>query len=231
MENIIESYLPYIDKELFSAILDKVDQLSFNKSGLNSKCSIVGNYAILRTDNIPGHDDSFIRIINSLHELKQKGINVVPILGFGILKKGMPFASGKRFDSGYIIQEKAEGQELLCPNVLRGRTDEDCRVIVKEYLDMLRNAPQEHFNKWLSDFKEIGASNISIDPSKESNFFYDKDKGFSFIDLNFFDDVKKEDNRHRIDFIQYSFTPFNRFFRGNMIDIFKMQKIWCVLTK
>lgn len=49
----------------------------------------------------------------------------------------------------------------------------------------LANVPQEQYDKWVKDYKAITDSEILVDPSKKTNFFCDRNKGFSFIDLNF----------------------------------------------
>ena len=208
------SYIPYLSNETFDSLLEHIDAADFHKSGSNSKCAIIDKYAILKTTNIPGHDDSFIQIIKTLHQLKNEDINVVPILGYGIEQTGTPFHNGKRYDKGYIIQEKAPGKELLSPSELRDKTDDEKHDLIVDYLKVLKAIPQEHFDKWITDFKAITDEKVMIDPSKASNFFYDKKKGFSFIDLNFFmpenlfDRVDDNGQQHHAEFILYSLTPF-----------------------
>ena len=44
--------------------------------------------------------------------------------------------------------------------------------------------PKEHWDKFESDVRELSNRGVQIDLTKRDNFFYDKDKGFSFIDIN-----------------------------------------------
>lgn len=217
MTDLKYSYTPYINNVVFEELLDRASSANFSKSGGNSKCAIIGNYAVLKTGNIPGHDDSFPRIIETLQDLKENDINVIPILGYGIAKFGEPFYNGSRYDKGYIVQEKAPGQELLFLGALRDKTEEEKHNIVLNYLQTLNSIPQAHFDKWVADYKAITDAKVMVDPSKASNFFYDSEKGFSFIDLNFFtqeplfDKVDHLGNQHHAEFILYSLTPFKGF--------------------
>jgi len=43
--------------------------------------------------------------------------------------------------------------------------------------------PQEHYDNYIKDIREIENAGLQIDPSKASNVFYDKETGFHFIDL------------------------------------------------
>ncbi len=221
MSELKHSYTPHIDKVIFDELLKKAESSEFNKGGSNSKCAIIDNYAILRTSNIPGHDDSFTKMINALQDLKKKGVNVVPILGYGIIELGQIYDSGKRYDKGYIVQEKAPGKELLhVRSELKHKSEEECRKIVLDYIKLLDTIPQEHYDKWVSDFKAITDGKVQVDPSKESNFFYDEKKGFCFIDLNFFtsetlfDKVDANGEVTHEEFILYTLTPFRHLFGG-----------------
>ena len=92
--------------------------------------------------------------------------------------------------------------------------NEQALEILMNYLTMLNNIPQQHYDKWVLDYKKITDSLIRIDPSKESNFFYDNEKGFSFIDLNFFAEkpifnkVDNDGKKHHAEFILYTILPF-----------------------
>lgn len=222
MINLKTLHTPYIMEETFMKLLKNIEEVEFTKAGGNSKCSIINGYIVLKTGNIPGHDDSFPKIIKVLKEIKDQGVNVVPILGYGVTKFGEKFKySGKRYDKGYIVQEKAPGVELLDYNNLRNKTEEEQRKMVIEYIKMLSKIPQEHFDKWVLDYKNITDQKVMIDPSKNSNFFYDTEKGFSFIDLNFFNEDKlfdKMDNdgqQHHSHFILYTMIPFRYFLSEN----------------
>jgi len=50
--------------------------------------------------------------------------------------------------------------------------------------EQIQSIPQEHYDKYIQDTQAIEAAGLKIDPSKPSNFFYDKLTGFHFIDLD-----------------------------------------------
>lgn len=215
-------HVPYIKQDVFKSLLKQLNDNEFSKAGGNSKCAIIDNFAILKTGNIPGHDDSFAKMIEKLQELKNNGVNVVPVLGYCVTQFGDTSKyNNKRYDKGYIVQEKASGSELLSYGAIRNKTEEEKHDSVLEYLKMLRKIPQEHFDKWVADYKSITDQKVMIDPSKESNFFYDEEKGFSFIDLNFFseetlfDKVDHNGHKHHASFILYTLTPFKSFLINN----------------
>ena len=225
MENFIFLHTPFINEIVFNELVTTAQASGFDRGGSNSKCSIVKNYAVLKNGNIPGHDDSYIKLIEKLHSLQQQGVNAVPILGYGITHQGKPFRNGERYDSGFVVQEKASGKELLHMGSLKNFSPEQEKDAVLNYINLLNNIPQEHFDKWVADLKTITDSQIAVDPSKTSNFFYDQDKGFSFVDLSFFAQEKLFDKQdlegtsHHSEFIYYSFTPFRNLFNSSFSKV------------
>jgi len=229
MGNTINSFATYIDESKFYQLLSEAESAEYNKKGGNSKCAIIDNYAIIKTGNIPGYDNIFPNMVDTLWRLKEKGANVVPILGYAITKVGRQYANGERYDSGYIVQEKAKGREILSTQELKGKTSEECNNRVMEYLHLLENAPQEHFDKWVLDYKMITDNKVMIDPSKETNFFYDTEKGFSFIDLNFFakesDFDKLDDQNCHTIFIAYTMVFLRKLMVGSYDKYLKPDQI------
>ena len=53
--------------------------------------------------------------------------------------------------------------------------------LTQEQIDQI---PLDHYKQLEADLNYLRERNIGIDPSKGDNFFYDKDKGFQFIDLS-----------------------------------------------
>lgn len=47
----------------------------------------------------------------------------------------------------------------------------------------LKNADQKHFDKFVRDFKILIENHVGIDTSRSENFLFDKNAGFSFVDL------------------------------------------------
>lgn len=59
-------------------------------------------------------------------------------------------------------------------------------------LKILAEAHPDQYRKFVVDAAKLQAAGFTIDPSKPDNFFYDKEAGFQFIDL----DLAKSDNLH-----------------------------------
>lgn len=115
--------------------------------------------------------------------LLHKKDNAVPILGFCYDTETVSKYNKSAYAKGYIIQELASGKELF--KDLYGQKDKilyakSCLEYVKQYSKI----PPEHFRDFLLNAERI-SKDLMIDPSKSTNFFYDEEKGFSFIDLNF----------------------------------------------
>ncbi len=75
------------------------------------------------------------------------------------------------------IMEKAKGE----PVHKRGETGYDTW---SNRLTEIAEIPQAHYDKLLADLNALNKHNILFDPSKPDNLFYDKEKGFTFIDLS-----------------------------------------------
>jgi hypothetical protein len=72
----------------------------------------------------------------------------------------------RKWGYSYQILDRANGKQM----------DE----LSPEYI---RSIPQQHFDEFVRRAHMIESCGLKIDPSKSSNFFYDPDIGFSFIDL------------------------------------------------
>lgn len=223
MTHFPEIHTPYIASDKMDELLAQAtDNPVFTANGSNSKCFLSGNYAVLKTGNIEAGNDNFASVIEDLDELSQEGVAVSRILGYAVTDYGKPYASGVRYDSGYIVQERAKGRELLDHKRVpmsfdpRRNTPEN-RQYVLDYCTMLKNAPQWQFNRFMRDLKAITDKKIMVDPSKLTNFFYDEHEGFSFIDLNFrtkeklFDEADLECNQTHRNFLHSAFAMIKEF--------------------
>lgn len=84
-----------------------------------------------------------------------------------------------------IFQEKVEGINIF---------KQDWSL--EEYLEYYNSIPVEHYEKFILDAHKILKEDLIIDNINKSNFIYNKDKGFYFIDLGnlegFYNDVFNE---------------------------------------
>lgn len=214
---------PYISSEKMDELLDQAtNNPVFTAGGSNSKCFLSGDYAVLQTGNIEAGNDNFATVIDELYALSAEGVNVARILGYAVTEFGKPYYNGVRYDKGYIVQERAKGRELLDHRRVpvsfdSQRNTPENRQYVLDYCTMLSSAPQEHFDKFMQDLKAITDRNIQVDPSKLTNFFYDEEKGFTFIDLNFktkerlFDVPDLECNQTHRTFLHSAFAMIKEF--------------------
>ena len=183
---IIEKYFG-IDREIARQMIEATKNMTNEKSGdngfQNTKVFLFDEYAVLKMQNMnfrnvttPDTDLKHLeRLAKTLLDLQAKGVNVVPILAFQ-----------SDNGSGYIIQPRAKGTELYDRNKLRSGE----KSYILERVELLSNAPQEHFNKFVADIIEIIDAGVLIDFVGKDNFFYHEAVGFQFIDLNAHDDYE-----------------------------------------
>ena len=222
--------IPYIDKKTADNLISKaMIRTSSDSRGGNSKAYLIDDYCVLKTHNIALYYSEkdklpFDSIIKKINGLKESDVHVVPVLGFYYDK--INDYGDCAYAQGYIIQEKAKGSELYSDKYPKqyGEVSQENIDYLQNRVNELAHAPQEQYTKFIQDYKTICDAKIMIDPSKKSNFFYDKDYGFSFIDLNFSTDISEFDrpdlydnNTHR-NFIRYCFLPCVDFLSQNILD-------------
>lgn len=181
---IIEKYFG-IDREIVQQMIEATKNMTNEKSGdngfQNTKVFLFDEYAVLAMQNMnfrnvttPDPDLKHLeRLAGTLFELQTKGVNAVPILAFQ--------SDG---GDGYIIQPRAKGAELY------DRDKSNSKDYVLERVELLANAPQKHFDKYIADIIKIVDAGIIVDFAGKDNFFYDETIGFQFIDLNAHDDYE-----------------------------------------
>lgn len=182
MKNDINYYISAINK----------DQ-THDKQGGNSVCYVFNDVVLLYGSIDISNIDRKIRAIN---DMKEKGINVVQILDYKVDdSKPINTYSNIQYQKGWTLQERAKGAELHSAHssveimseeqILNGYLE--YKELITDYykrIKRLSEATQEQVNKFVSDYAILEQSSLMIDPSKAGNFFYDTEKGFSFIDMN-----------------------------------------------
>ncbi len=167
--------------------------------GKNSNDYYVGDYAIVETRQMNLRNVSVVdsdlkyldMIIDTLMKLLLDGVKVKPILGYS-------FDENSSDNSGYIIQERAKGEEvydyaILLDFYVFSQTEEDRdKVASKKYLlnrtKTISEVPQEHYDKFMEDTISLLRNHMLVDFFGKSNFFYDENEGFQFIDIMSHDD-------------------------------------------
>lgn len=183
---IIEKYFG-IEREIAQQMIDATKNMINEKSGDNgfqlTKVFLFDEYAVLKMQNINFRNvttqDTDLKhlekLAKTLLDLQTKGVNVVPILAFQ-----------SDDGDGYIIQQRAKGTELYDRDKLNDKN------YVLGRVELLSNAPQEHFDKFVADTIKIIDAGVLIDFVGKDNFFYHETIGFQFIDLNAHNDYEYE---------------------------------------
>lgn len=186
----------YIEPHIARRLIAEAESAKPVKRGIDSRVYLLGDYAVLKTSrlklrNVTTRDDELIYLddlIHTLMELKNCGVNVVPILGYCYNPES---ADG----DGYMLQPTAKGEELYDDAVLMEfavcaqntkylSSDKNAKEYILDRTKTISAIPQEHFDKYISDIIELLEHDILIDFLGKSNFFYDEHIGFQFIDIN-----------------------------------------------
>ncbi|GHV11930.1 hypothetical protein FACS1894219_03900 [Clostridia bacterium] len=213
----------YIEPEKARELISQISEMEPVKRGIDSHAYLIGEYAVLTTSriklrNIATRDDDlayFDELIKTLIDLKEQGVAVVPILGYC-------FDPNSENGSGYIIQQRAKGEELYDDVVMKEfyvckpylaylSSDADAEKYIISRTNLISKVPQNHFDKFVSDIIVLLNNDILIDFNGKSNFFYDSAVGFQFIDLDSHTDYKyglsesKPNSKEIVPY--YGFTP------------------------
>ena len=197
-----------IDQDFARQLLEQVKKMKWSKRGIDRHAYLFDDYAVLSTNriklrNVTTRDEDlcyFDELIETLLNVYRQGISVVPILGYC-------YDPDSINGTGYIFQKRAKGRELFNDAILAkfqiwaqsqlenihlqsnlNKTEEIEYLLSRTY--EISQISQDHFDKFVSDMICILEKDILIDSFGKSNFFYDEDEGFQFIDLDSHDDYK-----------------------------------------
>lgn len=196
----------YIDKETARKLLADIINMKPSARGFERHTYLIGDYAVLTASrlklrNVTTRDDEltyYDELINTLMILCNNGVAVVPTLGYC-------YDPDSKDGTGYIIQQRAKGEELYDDAVMKAfyiwatKNPENVyfypnNIDAKKYIlyrtEFIGKAPQKHYDKFVSDIMMLNEQDILIDFIGKSNFFYDEVCGFQFIDLDSHTDFK-----------------------------------------
>lgn len=196
----------YIDALTAHNLLGRIQEMKPSARGFDKHAYLIENYAVLSASrlklrNVITRDDDlayYDELIETLMELYHRGVAVVPVLGYC-------YDPDSKDGAGYIIQLRAKGEELFDDAIMkayyvwaRKNPDQvyfypnttDAKAYILTRTKEISEAPQSHFNKFVSDIMTLISHDILIDFMGKSNFFYDKACGFQFIDLDSHTDYK-----------------------------------------
>lgn len=213
----------YIEPEIARGLLSQMKDMKAANRGIDKQAYLIDEYVVLTASkiklrNVTTRDDNlayFDELIQTLMDLKEQGVAVVPILGYCV-------DPNSENGTGYIIQSRAKGAELYDDSVMKefyvGKphlaylsSDADAKEYVISRTNTISKAPQHHFDKFIRDIILLLDNDILIDFNGKSNFFYDDTDGFQFIDLDSHTDYKYGLVEKKIDgkeiVAYYGFTP------------------------
>jgi len=204
---MIEKYF-YIDCQTACELLDQIKHIEAAKRGIDRHAFILGDYVVLSTErlklrNVVTRDDELVyldEIIKTLTMLRERGIAVIPILGYC-------YDPNSRDGKGYLFQLRAKGAELYDDAVMTkfcvwaqnksegvylstDLNDNEAADYLTFRTHTISQVPQDHFDRFIYDMLQILNEDILIDCNGQSNFFYDSNAGFQFIDLDAHNDYK-----------------------------------------
>lgn len=147
-------------------------------SGTSKKCYDFGDVVLLESTSPEPQEMTEI-----LKKIKQLGISSYEILA-------QQEVNGKH----YILETKVAGTPIqeYGPKLNPNNTKEDVetnyeieRQYVKQYLKRLEEISKnyEQLKKFVKDYFQLNELGLFIDSSKSNNIYYDKNQGYSFLDL------------------------------------------------
>ena len=189
-------------------MVELLNRTDMNNMGTKKSvpCYIVDDYAIIKSNIACSHYAEQESVIEIGHKLADNGVNVVRTYGYISDESTRRDGRTASYCDCYFIMDRAPGQELY-RNVTYsyGKTSAEDINSLFEYLEMMNNIPQEHYDKYVADYLAIRGNGIAVDPSKKGNFFYDPEKGFTFIDVR--NSRGPEDERFVVQNILYPVAP------------------------
>ncbi len=236
--NCLEGIAP----EMIDEIIDMSIEQQVVKAGGNNSCKLVRykgkDYAVLKSSNIECYrlpatkeknkDKTPNQIMESgelnLDEVMRLGAalqehHVVPILGFSWDRSNVSEYHNERSGSqsayakGFIVQPKAPGKELYDGvGYVDGTNSERVERLI-EYTKQYAHIPPEHFAEFVKNYMAVERV-LMVDPSKRGNFFYDSEKGFYFIDLNFIQQRDYSQEQLQEHATRYIATQFRTIYEG-----------------
>ena len=152
-------------------------------------CSIIDEDYVLLSKTMPCTDQELGDYITTLRKLKNDGVNISTVVDFKFIDNTtVIFKNGEiSYTKGVFIEERAKGNNIDIDSFTIHSKEDMLSYLdaTKRYIEEIEkraNANQTVYDKLLNDYLKINASGMTADP-KPLNFFYDENKGYTFIDL------------------------------------------------
>lgn len=183
-------------------ITEKLKELTkrdSNSQQVNASSYFAGDNALVYAtiDAVRINDD-----MKLIDKLKSSGINVFEIRAYSLDEdEFVDYIDEEEYQDGWIVEQRAKGHHIHEPSevILIGNSDEVAQGY-SDYFKALRkyasnmaeyaNASQKHFDKFIRDYLTIEQTPLIVEP-KVTNFYYDKEDGFSFVNLHSYGNDKR----------------------------------------
>lgn len=157
-----------------------------NHTGSNSKCFYLKNHndlVIISTDIYDDDDNTLRKVLENTRSIQEKlnimcnkGVHCHQLFDFLLEKSQNSIFS---YNVMKCLYTKMPGSSMLAPLYDSGKLTETS----ESKLNALLSAPRKHFDKFVKDALSLTESGLLIDYVNAGNFLYDRDYGFSFVDL------------------------------------------------
>jgi len=180
---------------MIDQLVAQIDDLNkYDGGGTTSKCYCIGNYALLYGSI---RHESIAQRKAALEKYLSAGIQLAPILEYQFDPNAEVREYGEEtsYQDGWILQKRALGTEIYKSwhkgSDICSLEEIDSQITsyfneLDKYITLIQkfaNMPQEQLNKFIKGYFMLNQSELLVDPSKPTNFFYDEEYGFTFIDL------------------------------------------------
>jgi hypothetical protein len=164
-------------------LLDEKGNKNFKmESGGNSTAIMLGDKVLLSKNVKEETEKEKIK----LHaEATKKGLPTAQVQEFFKNPNREESETNKwiNFVSGYEIQSKASGNLLHKTEGASKLSSDDRATQIGNEADEILKATQQQIIDFYKNWSAINSMGLQIDPSKASNFLFDQEKGFQFIDV------------------------------------------------
>ncbi len=174
----------------------KITETMFNNIlETKEKVNVINDNYILLCKKMPCVDKNLEDYIASLNRLRDEGVNVCNILDYRLVN-GTTKTFGKdiSYTTGVFLERRAKGNCISDVENISLRTDKvyDLKLVSSMYdrlmefyvseLEKRACASQKMYDKLVCDYMSFNKFGLEPDP-KPLNFFFDKDEGYSIIDV------------------------------------------------
>lgn len=175
-------------------ITDELYEIGKNGNGIFT--DVNDDYCLV-SKSMPVNDQELEKYISAITKAKSDGINIASIVDYRMIPGTTATYNTNHgvitYTRGVFLEDKAKGKSLGIKNLMVSPNNQydfdkltlDYLRLILDYIEELERrleAPQETFDKLVSDCLDLEDYGLTIDP-KPLNFFYHPKHGFTIIDV------------------------------------------------